>query len=179
MTLSDAVALIDTSLLKSSPAAAALPPQTWADLGCGSGLFSQALSQFLPAGSTIYGIDLHPTLQPQAAPVHFIPRQLNFVTAGLGLENLDGILMANSLHYVAHQPAFIRRIQSYLTSQHTLLIVEYDTDRPTPTWVPYPLSMNSLRSLLQNAGYTSVEKIGQRPSAFGRSYLYSALARRL
>lgn len=192
MTLAEAITLIDTPQLRAlavppatRPAGSlsadpdapdATPsPQTWADLGCGSGLFTHALGHFLPAGSTIYAIDLQPIVAPQTTPIHIIPRQLNFVTANLGLNNLDGILMANSLHYVKDQPAFLKRLKTYLKPDHTLVLIEYDTDRPVATWVPYPLSFASLQSLFQQAGYTQIQKIAMRPSAYGRSNIYSAL----
>ncbi len=51
MQLTEAKDLIRCDALE-GPAAA-----VWADLGCGSGLFSYALPALLPAGSTVYAID--------------------------------------------------------------------------------------------------------------------------
>lgn len=51
MELKDAVNLIgDNSIYQPANA-------VWADLGCGSGLFSYALANILPPGSTIYAVD--------------------------------------------------------------------------------------------------------------------------
>jgi ubiquinone/menaquinone biosynthesis C-methylase UbiE len=183
MTQRDALALIDHPLLH------AASPSRWADLGCGSGTFTLALAELLPSGSTIEAIDLRPGIAAQTTPngVTIQSRTADFTTARLGLTNLDGILMANSLHYVRDKPALLQKLRSYYradappsnTSTLTggaLLLVEYDTDQPTPHWVPYPLSFASAAKLLPTAGWPNIQKLGSRPSAFGRSQLYAALA---
>jgi hypothetical protein len=62
--------------------------------------------------------------------------------------DLDGILMANSLHYLRHQSAFIRKSASQLRAHHQFLIVEYDLRRGNP-WVPYPLDQGAARQLFK------------------------------
>ncbi len=185
MTQRDAIALIDHPLLH------ATSPAHWADLGCGSGTFTLALAGLLPSGSTIEAIDLRSGIRPQttAGGVTIIPRSADFVADQLGLSGLDGMLMANSLHYVRDKPALLERLRAcYRGSAHTsgagdttgstLLLVEYDTDRPTPHWVPYPLSFTSAARLLAAAGWSHIQKLGSHPSAFGRNQLYALLAER-
>ncbi|MES1161417.1 MAG: class I SAM-dependent methyltransferase [Bacteroidota bacterium] len=152
-------------------------PTHWADLGCGSGLFTLALSRLLQPGSSIHGIDIHPSLKRQTTTngVELLSLKLDFVTNDWGLRDLDGILMANSLHYVKDKTTFLKKISPYLLPAVSFLIVEYDTDTPVPTWVPYPLSFSSLTALFTQAGYRSIQKIGQRPSAYGRANMYAAL----
>ena len=41
----------------SATARFATAPQTWLDLGCGSGIFTLALAELLPFGSTIVCVD--------------------------------------------------------------------------------------------------------------------------
>ena len=198
MRLSEAIDLLDSPQLRAlkpvvappapgtSPLTAnprtAMPPNAvarlrWADLGCGSGLFTEALAQFLPRGSMIYGVDLRPTLYTEVANgVALVPIQADFVNIPLPFSDLDGILMANSLHYVEEKPAFLEKLKSYLRPAAPLLFVEYDTDRPVQTWVPWPVSFASLQPLLAKAGWASVQKLAERPSAFGHSHLYAALA---
>jgi ubiquinone/menaquinone biosynthesis C-methylase UbiE len=153
-------------------------PTIWADLGTGSGLFTEALARLLPAGSTIHGIDTAPSLRQQTTlnGVHLIPLQADFIKDTLPLPKLDGILMANSLHYVKDKPTLLKKLQSYLHPASPFLIVEYDTDTPVKTWVPYPLSYLSLTELFSVAGYPRIQKLGQRPSAYGRSNMYAAIA---
>ncbi len=156
----------------------------WADLGCGDGTFTFALAHFLAPGSTIEAIDLRSTIKRQttANGVTILPRTADFVKDELGVDRLDGILMANSLHYVRDKPALLRKISSTghrspaAAPGNTLLLVEYDTDRSTPIWVPYPLSFATASTLLPAAGWSRIYKLGTRPSAFGRSNLYAVLA---
>ena len=197
MRLSEAIDLLDSPQLRAlkpaaAPAAAAdfdsvnprtaMPataaaPLRWADLGCGAGLFTEALAQFLPRGSTIYGVDLRPTLYSEVVNgVALFPIQADFINIPLPFSDLDGILMANSLHYVEDKPAFLEKIKGYLKPGAPLLFVEYDSDRPVPTWVPWPISSASLQPLLAKAGWTNVQKLAERPSVYGHSNLYAALA---
>lgn len=154
------------------------PDAVWADLGCGPGLFTFALAHLLPPGSTVYGVDKNPInfgpwLQPEG--VRTLSLQLDFVADNLPLPALDGILMANSLHYVADKPALLHRLVRSLKPGGRFLIVEYDTDKPTPQWVPYPVSFPSLQRLFEKAGYASVRKLGERPSVYGRAKMYAAI----
>jgi trans-aconitate methyltransferase len=76
---------------------------TWADLGSGSGLFTYALASLLPDGSMIYAIDKSRVVlnqYPKPAQTIIQPLQADFITQDLPLPILDGILMANSFHYV-------------------------------------------------------------------------------
>ena len=75
----------------------------WADLGCGSGLFTFALAHLLKPGSSVQGVDIilprfNFDLQPEGVEIGSM--QLDFVADELPFQNLDGILMANSLYYV-------------------------------------------------------------------------------
>lgn len=151
---------------------------SWADLGCGSGLFTFALAHLLKAKSTIYAVDKNPVnfdalLQPSS--IHIQSMQLDFVADALPLQDLDGILMANSLHYVRDKPALISKLANCLKPDGNFLIVEYDTDTPVRHWVPYPVSLCSLKQLFANAGYAAVQQLGERPSVFGRAKMYAAL----
>ncbi|HTJ14633.1 MAG TPA: class I SAM-dependent methyltransferase [Dinghuibacter sp.] len=185
MRLSEAIELFDRPVLRDVVGDA---PVRWADLGCGSGLFTEALARFLPAGSTIYGLDLRPMLQSDlVCGVHLVPVKTDFVNIPLPVAGLDGILMANSLHYVEDKAAFLSTLtrsmhpghpeSAPLRPERPLLVVEYDTDTPVPTWVPWPVSLAKLRPLMAIAGWPKVDKLGERPSAFGRSNIYSALAK--
>ena len=184
MTQRDAIALINHSLLHT------VSPTHWADLGCGSGTFTLALAELLPEGSTIEAIDLRPGIARQltANGVTIIPRSADFVTDDLGLSGLDGILMANSLHYVKDKPSLLQKLRAYYRGSalapgatpspdvppsnattatgSALLLVEYDTDRPTPHWVPYPLSFASAAKLLPAAGWPHIQKLSSRPSQY-------------
>ena len=175
MELSDAIQLIQTDRL-------ILPvPSTWADLGCGSGRFTFALAHLLSRQSTIYAVDKSPVrLDPPSTipPVEIKTLQLDFVAKDLPWKGLNGILMANSLHYVRDKNVLIDRLSKTLQPDGQFLIVEYDTDTPVPQWVPYPVGFSKLQQIFAEAGYPVVKHLGEHPSAFGRSNLYAALISR-
>ena len=156
------------------------PEAAWADLGCGSGLFSYALAGLLPDNSKVYAIDKELTFDTGMFPKKnkIIPLQHDFVKDELPLQNLDGILMANALHYVPDKPALLDKLLHYLKPEASLLIVEYDTDVPVPVWVPYPLSFSALAPLSESKGFSAIKKLQERPSLFRRSNLYAALLQR-
>ena len=171
MELSEATALLQNDHLASPDAA------EWADLGCGSGLFTFALAQLLEPGSVIYAVDKDPVrLQslPNPKGIDINSHQMDFTTTVLPWHGLDGILMANSLHYVSDKKLLIRQLSEHLHPGGNFLIVEYDTDKPVPQWVPYPVSFRSLQALFARAGYSFVEKLGERPSAYRRANMYAA-----
>jgi hypothetical protein len=91
--------------------------------------------------------------------------------------DLDGILMANSLHYVQGQAAFIRACEPRMKSPRHFLIVEYDTDAAN-RWVPYPVPQVRLTRLFNDAGYGSIRILRSRPSLYRRAALYAALVSR-
>lgn len=168
MQLNDAIALIGRSL----------PGRTWADLGCGSGLFTYALAHLLPRGSTIYALDKSRTAltghpNPQEVIIH--RQQTDFVKDAIALPRLDGILMANALHYAADKQPLLAKLGRSLKENGVFLAVEYDTEKANP-WVPYPIKFDALRELFHANGYTAVTKLGERPSIYGAGKMYAALA---
>ena len=174
MDIKDAIALINHT-----PANAGVP-EVWADLGCGAGTFTYALAHLLEPGSTIYAFDKErPRLAalPNPQQVHIKPRQLDFLEDDLPVSGLNGILMANSLHYVPGKPAFIDKISRRLQPDGAFLIVEYETSRANP-WVPYPVPFLALKALFREAGFTSAGRLNERPSLYGSGHMYAALFKR-
>jgi SAM-dependent methyltransferase len=156
----------------------ALGPTTWADLGCGTGTFTLALADLLASGSIIHALD------NDAAALRKIPsaHKRVSITTHHGdfmdqemwpFAGLDGILMANSLHYVEDQATFIRACEPRMRSPRHFLIVEYDTDAAN-RWVPYPVTARRLTSLFTGAGYGSIRLLRSRPSLYRRAALYAA-----
>jgi len=89
-----------------------------------------------------------------------------------GAYDLDGVLMANSLHYVENQAAFIRECESHMNARRYFLLVEYDTSEAS-RWIPYPVSRTRLATLFERAGYSSVRVLRSRPSLYRRASLYA------
>ncbi|MBL7780624.1 MAG: class I SAM-dependent methyltransferase [Saprospiraceae bacterium] len=171
MELSEAITLIQPAHPGKSGTA------HWADLGCGAGLFSFALAHLLPVGSKVYASDRDPVRLlslPCPQGVDIQPVQLDFVAQPLPWQALDGILMANSLHYVSNKKTLLVGLIAALKPEGQLIIVEYDTDKPVPQWVPYPVSFRSLQKLFADTSFSKVEKVGERASLYGRAAMYAA-----
>lgn len=166
-------------LLRKAPLASSA--QRWTDLGCGTGTFTTALAELLPPGSSIAAIDRDASALKQVPEVHGTTRITkhlgDFATGPLPVSDLDGILLANALHFVRDQSHFIRRASASLKPVGAFLLVEYDMDSPNP-WVPHPLSFGTLAQLFKGCGFGTVKRLADRPSAFGRARLYSAWAER-
>jgi SAM-dependent methyltransferase len=155
-----------------------LGPMSWADLGCGDGTFTLALADMLAEGSVIHAVDLDASalrgIPSNHHGVQISTHRTDFTTPPWPFDVVDGIIMANSLHYVRAQTALIRQCRTRMTSPHRFLIVEYDTDDPN-AWVPYPVSRATLSTVFDQAGYSSISFLGSRPSVYHRAPLYAAL----
>jgi SAM-dependent methyltransferase len=157
------------------------PVGVWADLGCGSGAFTLALAELLDPQSMIYAVDTDrhalAELRRRAAarfPEHNIRIVLADFTLPLDLPPLDGIVMANSLHFHKEKEPIIRAVRGLLKPDGRFILIEYNADRGNP-WVPFPLSFPRWRELALRCGFASTGKIAARPSTFLRE-IYSALS---
>jgi SAM-dependent methyltransferase len=154
----------------------ALGPTIWADLGCGDGTFTLALADVLASGSIIYAIDLDGSVLRRIPSAHegvrIIKHRGDFMKWPWPFPDLDGVLMANSLHYVEKPAACIRECESHMKPQRRFLVVEYDTNEAS-RWIPYPLSQTRLTTLFDRAGYSSVRLLRSRPSVYRRAPLYA------
>lgn len=153
-------------------------PQYWADLGCGQGLFTEALASLLPAGSHITAIDMHQQhlagIMGKQVSVAF--KKADFTTAHMELPSLDGILMANALHFVQDKMSLIRRLEQHMGDKAQFLIVEYDHSRPNQ-WEPYPIPFAELENHFSQLGYDYIEKTGTRKSVYGGEMYAAAISR--
>jgi ubiquinone/menaquinone biosynthesis C-methylase UbiE len=159
-----------------------LPPGgAWADLGAGSGAFTLALRDLIGPDGVIYAVDkdhsrLHELEQAHRLrfghmnTLHILPG--NF-TRLAELPPLDGVVMANSLHYFKDKEKVLGRVKAYLKPTGTLLLVEYNVDRGNP-WVPYPLSFETWRGLALRSGFGEPRLLAKHPSSFLREFYSSA-----
>lgn len=153
----------------------------WADFGSGSGAFTLALADMLGPGAQIYSIDRDRRgLQRQRTELskffpgtHLHPIIADF-TRPLELPPLDGVVMANSLHFQRDKDVVLRQILGYLKPGGRLILVEYNADRGNH-WVPYPLSFPTWEALAARNGFAGTRLLATRPSRF-LGEIYSALS---
>lgn len=168
MTKAEAINLIEGADLQTDK------PQKWADLGCGNGLFSYALADLLLRGSEILMVDKinqAPINSPRSG-VHLNFLQADFTEDVLPAADFDGILMANSLHFVKEKRPFIEKLKDHMSQNGRLIIIEYNIEHANP-WIPYPIPFTKLRELFEKEGLASVRKIGERPSRYGHKNMYA------
>jgi ubiquinone/menaquinone biosynthesis C-methylase UbiE len=171
MELSTAIKLIEQGVDKNGA------KQKWGDLGAGSGLFTQALSSVLRAGSIIYAIDKNSAVKKvkSANPsIEVKTVQRDFVDVGLGDDVFDGFIMANSLHYVSDKILLLGQLKNNLNASGRLLIVEYDMTTSNQ-WVPYPIPFVELVVLAKKCGFSPAAKLHEVPSIYHHANIYSTL----
>jgi hypothetical protein len=95
----------------------------------------------------------------------------------LDLASLDGIVAANSLHFVPRkgQVETVRRLGAMIRPGGRFLVVEYDADRGNP-WVPHPFSLATWQGIAADAGLLGTVEIGRVPSRF-LGAIYAAASR--
>jgi len=153
----------------------------WADLGSGTGAFTLALADLIGTGGEIYSVDKDRGAlreQERALRVRFPAASVTYLVADfarpLELPPLDGVVMANSLHFQKQKDAVIQLVRSYLRPGGRLILVEYNADQGN-AWVPYPLSYSTWEALARRNGFADTRILARVPSRFLRE-MYSALS---
>jgi ubiquinone/menaquinone biosynthesis C-methylase UbiE len=153
----------------------------WADLGSGGGAFTLALAELIGPAGEIYSIDKDRDAlrrQEQTMRQRFPDLRVHYHFADFthppDLPPLDGIVMANSLHFIVDKDAQLRRVLQSLRPGGRLILVEYEAARGN-LWVPYPLEFRTFETLARRAGFSGVRLLHIRPSRFLHA-IYSALA---
>lgn len=149
-----------------------VPGGVWADLGAGTGAFTLALAELVGPVATIYAVDRNRGALrqlSQAVGERFAEVTLHTVAADftrpLDLPPLDGVVMANSLHFERSKEPVLRLVRGYLKPQGRLLLVEYNTDKGN-MWVPHPLTYGTWEKLAVRCGFGRTELLATRPSRF-------------
>ena len=156
--------------------------QRWLELGAGDGEFTLALADLLRAGD-ITALDVDRWALPElerrvleAFPATTLATVNGDFTRALPAGPFDGVLAANSLHFVADPAPLLVTIHDALVPGGRLVLVEYDADHGNP-YVPHPISFARWGSMALAAGFTVPELLHRVPSRFLGS-IYGALAMR-
>ena len=172
----------------------------WADLGAGTGTFTRALTAVLGAGSTVYAVDgdaraeraLRELSSSASGKVRVIAVHADFTRPlelpGLARADaqLDGILLANALHFVRDAEGVLSNLVKRLRPGGRVVVVEYDR-RAASQWVPYPIPPSRWRQLadpdvaeqhrIDPVLNPKAESTATRPSSYS-GILYTGVATR-
>lgn len=157
----------------------------YADLGAGSGAFTLALRELVGLDSTIHAVDKDKSSLDELEKAHrarfhsteHLTLLPNDFSRPLSLPPLDGIVMANSLHFFKDKEKILRHVREFLKPTGALIIVEYNVDSGN-MWVPYPLTFETYRTLAPRAGFSEPRLLAKVPSRFLKEF-YSAIAYRI
>ena len=153
----------------------------WADLGAGGGAFTLALRELVGTSAEIYAVDkdrggfdklerAHRATFGTSQNLHLIRADF---TGKLFLPPLDGVVMANSLHFFKDKEKVLKHVRSFMKLSGVLLIVEYNVNSGNP-WVPYPLTFETYQVLAPQAGFSEPRLLATHPSRFLKEF-YSAV----
>lgn len=167
------------------------PDEVWADLGAGDGTFTRALASILGGSATVYAVDRDAAAMRSLArgttgtPAPAgdsrgvgAPRSASVQTFVADIENLapfaraigttlDGVVIANALHYVPHarQRDTLAAIAAIVRPGGRIIVIEYE-HRAANRWVPYPLPFARLTEIVPPT-VGAPEQRATRASAFG------------
>lgn len=138
------------------------------------------MAELLGSEATIYSVESDPRAlrsQERKLRARFPHLQVELIQADfndrLDIADLDGIVMANSLHFQERACAVLVHVAQWLKRGGKLVVVEYDIDSPNQ-WVPYPLPYTRLPSVAACAGLSEPRLLESRPSRYHRR-VYSAV----
>jgi ubiquinone/menaquinone biosynthesis C-methylase UbiE len=153
----------------------------WADLGAGEGAFTLALAELIGPAAHITAVDRDrramrelPDGMRKGYPGVLIDVKVADFTQPLALRDLDGIVMANSLHFVREKGTVLESVRAMLRPGGKLIVVEYGTDHGNP-WVPHPFSYETWELMAARAGFSRTRLLKTIPSHHLGS-MYSALS---
>lgn len=173
MNHSDLVALLEDAITERGG--------RWADLGAGEGNFTLALADLSGPGANIVAVDRDVGALKRLAdkmgkrfPNVRVKTQSADFTRPLELSGLDGIVMANSLHFVRDKGPVLESVRNMLRPGGELIVVEYGSDRGNP-WVPHPFSYERWEKMAAQAGFERTRLLRTIPSRHLGS-MYSAVS---
>lgn len=149
----------------------------WADMGAGTGTFTRALRSLLRPGSRVYAVDNDPAAITALRKIgdDVVAIRADFSDSlQLPERPVDGMLFANSLHFVPDTGAVLKRLVGLVKSGGRVVVVEYDR-RPASPWVPHPIGSGSWPDLAAAAGLVNPRVTARRKSRYaGELYVATA-----
>ncbi len=155
----------------------------WTDMGCGDGIFTYLLFDCLQPGSEVYAVDKRQAALQQLqqniggslpeAKLHLVRADF---THPLQLPPLQGILLANALHFVRGKASALCQLINLLVPNGRLIVVEYNTHQGNAA-VPYPIDERGFLALAREVGLRKPQIVIKVPSSFlGEMYTGMGIA---
>ena len=150
----------------------ARPGGVWADFGSGRGAFTLALADLIGPEGLIYSVDKSRSaldqqqraLQSRFPEVEVRTLKADF-TRPLNLPPLDGLVVANALHFLKDKDETVALLRGYLRPAGRFLVVEYNTARGNH-WVPHPFSYQTWQTIARRNGLQQTALLATAPSSF-------------
>jgi ubiquinone/menaquinone biosynthesis C-methylase UbiE len=148
----------------------------WAELGAGEGNFTLALAELLGPGAHITAVDRDAGALRRLSERmgKRVETKVADFTHPLDLARLDGIVMANSLHFVRDKAPVLESVRNMLRPGGELIVVEYGTNSGNP-WVPHPFTYERWEAMAAQAGFVQTRLLRTIPSRHTGS-MYSAVS---
>ena len=153
----------------------------WLELGAGDGAFTLALADVLGPGGQIEAVDRDARALRTAAstvgrgfPDVAVSTVVGDFNRAMPDGPFDGVLAANSLHFVRDRRPVLASIRAALRPGGHLVVVEYDADTGNE-WVPNPFSFMRWGDEATAAGFRDVTLLHRVPSRF-LGAIYGAVA---
>ena len=167
MTMKEAIQFIQPAIPKEKG--------IWADIGAGNGIFTLALDQLLFPESSIYALDknINGLKELRLQNTQLIVEAYDF-NEDHNLPSLDGILMANTLHYSPNPKQVLERLLKSLRPNGTFIFIEYELNQPRGHWIPHPIPFQKFATFVQQLPLTPPNELARIPSVYGNNYIYLA-----
>ncbi len=159
------------------------PGGVWADVGAGAGTFALALRDVAGPDVQLHLVDRDASALRQGMarferqfPGSRVTSIVADFTRPFQVPPLDGVLVANALHFVPsdRQVSLLTQLRPCLKPGGRLILVEYNTDTGN-RWAPHPLSFGTFQRRAQKAGFQPPRLVGRVPSSW-LGEMYAAVA---
>ncbi|MHA2033142.1 MAG: class I SAM-dependent methyltransferase [Candidatus Kariarchaeaceae archaeon] len=139
--------------------------KVWIDAGCGNGTYTFPLASLV---SNVIALDTNRNNLSYLESK--IPSGVNIKTKLFDFNNpfwyevpVDGVLFGFSLHYDPIHEKALKNTYLQLKPEGQLVIFEYSSEKSVP-WVPYPLTIKTLTSILEKLTFQSIQIVENIPA---------------
>jgi SAM-dependent methyltransferase len=147
----------------------------WIDAGCGNGTYTFPLATFV---DQVIAIDknsnnLSYLNSKISTETNIHTKQIDFNSPKWVDQLVDGILFGFSLHYHPIHEIAVRNAFNQLKSGGIVIIIDYASETPV-SWVPHPVPIEKLVSLLNNLSFIEIMVVETFSSRKRSSYWNNA-----